>query len=195
MSLISELGPITGANTRSEDLFVVVNLIQGDDGTKNITRKELVQALQYEIFNRITITGGAISNVVMRDSSLLSVDIDQSTFTGGTITGSFGSGLDLRDSDANNFVITASEITDSQFNDGTGNNVILTNSTIDDSTILNTSANNMAILNSDFSDGTGNNNIFTNSQIDNSDFANVAIEGGTANNLILTNIVIDEIVL
>ena len=41
MSKISELGPIKGANTRSEDLFVIVNLIQGDDGTKNITRKEL----------------------------------------------------------------------------------------------------------------------------------------------------------
>ena len=47
MSKISELGPITGANTRSEDLFVIVNLVQGDDGTKNITRKELVEALQY----------------------------------------------------------------------------------------------------------------------------------------------------
>ena len=56
MSKISELGPIKGANTRSEDLFVIVNLIQGDDGTKNITRKELVQAIQYEIFDRITIT-------------------------------------------------------------------------------------------------------------------------------------------
>ena len=65
MSLISELGPITGANTRSEDLFVIVNLIQGDDGTKNITRKELVQALQFEIFNNIKITGGTISNVIM----------------------------------------------------------------------------------------------------------------------------------
>ena len=40
MSKISELEPIKGANTRSEDLFVIVNLIQGDDGTKNITRKE-----------------------------------------------------------------------------------------------------------------------------------------------------------
>ena len=70
MSKISELGPITGANTRSEDLFVIVNLIQGDDGTKNITRKELVQALQYEVFDRITITGGSISSVRIFNSTI-----------------------------------------------------------------------------------------------------------------------------
>ena len=50
MSKISELGPITGSNTRTEDLFVIVNLVQGDDGTKNITRYELVEAIQYEVF-------------------------------------------------------------------------------------------------------------------------------------------------
>ena len=195
MSLISELGPITGANTRSEDLFVVVNLIQGDDGTKNITRKELVQALQYEIFNRITITGGVISNVQMSSSTLTSVEIFDSVYNGGRVTGSNIDAVVMVDSTANNIAITSSEISLSDFSDGTGNNNIFTNTTIDQGTILDTSANNMAILNSDFSDGTGNNNIFTNSQIDNSSFANVAIEQGTANGLILTNITIDEIVL
>ena len=195
MSLISELGPITGANTRSEDLFVVVNLIQGDDGTKNITRKELVQALQYEIFNRITITGGVISNVQMSSSTLTSVEIFDSVYNGGRVTGSNIDAVVMVDSTANNIAITSSEISISDFSDGTGNNNIFTNTTIDQGTILDTSANNMAILNSDFSDGTGNNNIFTNSQIDNSSFANVAIEQGTANGLILTNITIDEIVL
>ena len=78
MSKISELGSITGANTRSEDLLVIVNLVQGDDGTKNISRKELVQAIQYEIFDRITITGGTISGVAMSDSTLDNVTIDNS---------------------------------------------------------------------------------------------------------------------
>jgi len=195
MSLISELGPITGANTRSEDLFVIVNLIQGDDGTKNITRKELVQALQFEIFNNIKITGGSIQNVVMSVSTLNDVEINDSVISNGTMTGTALSTVSIEESTANNMTMTNSVITDSEFNDGTGNNVILTNSTIDDSTITDSSANNMAIDNSDFSNGTGNNNIFTNSQIDDSSFANVAIEQGTANGLILTNITIDEIVL
>ena len=194
MSLISELGPITGANTRSEDLFVVVNLIQGDDGTKNITRKELVQALQYEIFNRITITGGVISNVVMTNSTLTSVDITSSTFQG-VINASILNDSTIETATANNITQTSSVITDSEFNDGTGNNVILTNSTIDNSKFINSSANNVTIENSVFSYGTGNNNIFIESAIDNSTFANVAIEQGTANGLILTNITIDEIVL
>tara|TARA_R110000868_G_scaffold83300_8_gene235186 strand:+ start:660 stop:11768 length:11109 start_codon:yes stop_codon:yes gene_type:complete len=195
MSLISELGPITGINTRSEDLFVIVNLIQGDDGTKNITRKELVQALQLEIFNRITITGGTISNVTMTNSTLNSVEINSSTFSNGVINASTLNDSTIEEATANNVTMTSSVITESEFNDGTGNNVVLTNSTIDDSTIVNSSANNLTITSSDFSDGTGNNNIFTNSQIDNSSFANVAIEGGTANNLILTNITIDELIL
>ena len=195
MSLISELGPITGANTRSEDLFVVVNLIQGDDGTKNITRKELVQALQYEIFNRITITGGVISNVTMSNSTLNSVEINSSTFDNGIINASTLNNSTIETATANNITQTDSVITNSEFNDGTGNNVILTNSTIDNSDILNSSGNNMTIEQSSFSYGTGNNNIFIQSQIDDSTFANVAIEQGTANGLILTNITIDEIVL
>ena len=195
MSLISELGPITGANTRSEDLFVIVNLIQGDDGTKNITRKELVQALQFEIFNNIKITGGTISNVIMSVSTLNDVTINDSVISNGTMTGTALNTVSIEESTANNMTMTNSVITGSEFNDGTGNNVVLTNSTIDNATILDSSANNMAIDNSDFSNGTGNNNIFTNSQVDNSSFANVAIEQGTANGLILTNITIDEIVL
>ena len=78
MAKISELPPITGGNTRTEDLFVIVNLVQGDDGTSNITRKELVEAIQYEIFSRIKITGGTISGVVMSDSRLDNVEIDNS---------------------------------------------------------------------------------------------------------------------
>ena len=180
MSKISELGPIKGANTRSEDLFVIVNLIQGDDGTKNITRKELVQAIQYEIFDRITITGGTITNVtmtrstldnnVMTDNEFSDGTIEDSDITGGTITGTIG--VDLE--------ISNTEILTSDFSDGTGNNNIFTNTIVDESELNNS---------------TGNNNIFTNSTIDDSTYNNVTIEGGTANNLILTNIEIDELVL
>lgn len=71
MSKISELGSITGSNTRSEDLFVTVNLTQGDDGTKNITRKELVNAIQQEIFTDIKINGGDyINNMPINDPNI-----------------------------------------------------------------------------------------------------------------------------
>ena len=85
MSKISELGPIKGANTRSEDLFVIVNLIQGDDGTKNITRKELVAAIQYEIFDRITITGGNISGVRIFNSVIEDNTMNRNIFNVGQI--------------------------------------------------------------------------------------------------------------
>ena len=62
MSKITELGSITGQNTRSEDLFVTVNLVQGDDGTKNITRAELVNAIQEETFDKLEITGNSFAD-------------------------------------------------------------------------------------------------------------------------------------
>ena len=180
MSKISELGPIKGANTRSEDLFVIVNLIQGDDGTKNITRKELVQALQYEIFDRITITGGSITTVtisrsqidnnVMTDNEFIDGDIENSNFNNGTMQGT----------DITSVTIANSTIESSDFSDGTGNNNIFTNTIVDQGQLNNS---------------TGNNNVFTNSTIDDSLYNNVTIEGGTANNLILTNIEIDELIL
>ena len=185
MSKISELGPIKGANTRSEDLFVIVNLIQGDDGTKNITRKELVAALQYEIFDRITITGGSISGVRIFSSSIEDSTMNRNTFNNGTIS---GSGIDdsaITDSSFDGGTMVSTEvsnvaITTSDFSDGTGNNNVFTSTIVTESELNNS---------------TGNNNIFTNSTIDDSLYNNVTIEGGTANNLILTNITIDELIL
>lgn len=180
MSKISELGPIKGANTRSEDLFVIVNLIQGDDGTKNITRKELVAALQYEIFDRITITGGRISSVRIFNSTLDQNVMENNEFNSGEINGStirtsLFSGGDMVGTDVANV-----EIVNSDFSNGTGNNNVFTNTLVDFGALDNS---------------TGNNNIFTNSTIDDSFYNNVTIEGGTANNLILTNIIIDELIL
>lgn len=74
MTKITELGRIAGLNTKSRDLFVVVSLDQGEDGTKNITRKEVIQALQLEVFDNITITGGTISNV---DLNNVDINIEQ----------------------------------------------------------------------------------------------------------------------
>lgn len=74
MAKISELDRITGSLTRSEDLFVVVNLAQGDDGTKNITRTELVNALEQETFNNIKIDGGDYINNMPINNPNISVD-------------------------------------------------------------------------------------------------------------------------
>lgn len=82
MSKISELGKISGGNTKSKDLFVTVNLDQGEDGTKNITRKELVNAIELEVFDHIKIDGGDyIKNVPIDNAS-----ITNSTYSAGTIT-------------------------------------------------------------------------------------------------------------
>ena len=198
MAKISELPPITGANTRTEDLFVIVNLVQGDDGTSNITRKELVEAIQYEIFSRITITGGTISGVRMSESRLDNVEIDNSDIEDTTfIRGSIDDTV-ITNSDANNIVMTYSTfnlghlenntannitITQSDFSDGTGNNNLLTNTTLLDGSannffIDNSTVNNSIITNSEFNDGTGNNVVLTNSTIDDS-----TITDSTANNL------------
>ena len=180
MSKISELGPITGANTRTEDLFVIVNLIQGDDGTKNITRKELVQALQYEIFDRITITGGSISNVVIFNTQQRNNTHDSSIFNNGTINTSILNDVEIYTATGEDVSLIDSRFETSVFANGD---------------IVDSNANNIIITNSQFNDSTGNNDVFTNSRIDYSEFNQVTIEGGTANNLVLTNITIDQLVL
>jgi hypothetical protein len=48
MTKISELGRIVASNTKSRDLFVTVSVDLGEQGTKNITREELVKAIYLE---------------------------------------------------------------------------------------------------------------------------------------------------
>jgi hypothetical protein len=67
MTKISELGRIVASNTKSRDLFVTVSLDLGEQGTKNITRAELVKAIQQEPFNEINITGGSATNLLIQD--------------------------------------------------------------------------------------------------------------------------------
>ena len=202
MAKISELPPITGANTRSEDLFVIVNLVQGDDGTSNITRKELVEAIQYEIFSRITITGGTISGVVMSDSRLDNVRIDNSDIEDTDFIRGSIDNTEITNSTANNITITSSTFDNGVITNSTGNNVVLTSSELNDSTannvvitnsqLLDSTANNVVITNSEFNDGTGNNVVLTNSELNDSTANNVVITNSqlldsVANNTVITN--------
>lgn len=59
MTKISDLSPILGRDTKTNDLFVMVNLEDGENGTKNITRKELVNAILEEPFPKLNVTGTA----------------------------------------------------------------------------------------------------------------------------------------
>ena len=155
MSKITELEPITGVNTRTEDLFVIVNLVQGDDGTKSITREELVEAIQYEVFSRIEITGGTIENVIMSNSDIIESTITESTFIDGIIDFSTFSNGEIYDTIANNMVITDSVF---QFGD-------IDESSFSNGEIFDSVANNISISESSFEDGTGNNNVFGNTSI------------------------------
>ena len=96
MSKISQLGTILSTDTASNDLFVTVNVAQGDYGTKNITRQELVKAILLEPLNNVKITGGAIrgvniaattmNGINVRDSNIAATTIDNSKFTNGAIS-------------------------------------------------------------------------------------------------------------
>jgi hypothetical protein len=155
MSKITELEPITGVNTRPEDLLVIVNLVQGDDGTKSITRKELVEAIQFEVFSRIEITGGTIENVLISNTDILDSRISTTSFTEGEITLSTFSDGEIFNTIANNMTIS-----DSVFQTGD-----IDQSTFNDGEITNSTANNVEMTSSTFNDGEGNNNIFSSTTI------------------------------
>ena len=106
MSKISQLGSILADETSTNDLFVMVNLAQGDDGTKNISRKEMVKALQLEPFEQINITGGTISNANVTATSVNATNINSSTITNSTMTGSTFTSGTITNSSLTNFTIT-----------------------------------------------------------------------------------------
>lgn len=100
MTKISELEKILFDQTASEDLYVTVNIAQGENGTKNITRAELVKSIQLEPFSDINITGGNITNTTISDfrmtgiSEIASIDnpdefIVRDSLTGDTVRISF----------------------------------------------------------------------------------------------------------
>jgi hypothetical protein len=81
---ISELTTITGANTASGDLFVIVDVDANE--TKKITRDELTNALELTDFDNIDINGGTIDGVTMATSDITvgagkTLDVSAGTLT------------------------------------------------------------------------------------------------------------------
>ena len=70
MVKITDLDKISGDKTKSRDLFVMVNLDQGDDGTKSITRAELLKALEQEVYTDLKVEGGYIDNVPITNPNI-----------------------------------------------------------------------------------------------------------------------------
>lgn len=70
MTKITDLEKISGDKTKSRDLFVMVSLDQGEDGTKSITREELLKALQNEPFFDIDIQGGVVANTPISNPNI-----------------------------------------------------------------------------------------------------------------------------
>lgn len=86
MSKISELNSITGNRTKSKDLFVTVNIEDGDLGTKNITRQELVKAIQQETFDDIKIVGGSLDGSTIINPSIIGGTSDNIALANPNIT-------------------------------------------------------------------------------------------------------------
>jgi hypothetical protein len=106
MSKISQLGPILADETASQDLFVMVNIAQGDDGTKNVTRSELVKVIQKEPFNNINITGGTITNAVSTGVTINSSTMNSSTVNNTVVNNSTINGGSLSGTDLTNFTMS-----------------------------------------------------------------------------------------
>ena len=182
MAKISELGRITGANTKSGDLFVTVSLDLGVNGTKNITRRELVQAIQQEDFDNISITGGNIANVNVANANIVDSIISQSEFLEGNI----------RDSVLLNVVINESEINDTTFNtgvieDSTMNNSEINDSTFNTGTITDSVFDEGEINDSTFNTGTITDSVFDEGQITNSEITESTIVDSTFNDGVIND--------
>ena len=70
MVKITDLDKISGDKTKSRDLFVMVNLDQGEDGTKSITRAELLKALEQEVYTDLKVEGGYINDVPITNPNI-----------------------------------------------------------------------------------------------------------------------------
>lgn len=97
MTKISQLGPILTDETSSSDLFVTVSLAKGEDGTKSITRAELVKSIQKEPFSSIDITGGSLSNTSIFNSTINSSIITDTIISNTTILNSTLSNFKIGD--------------------------------------------------------------------------------------------------
>ena len=79
MTKISQLSPILADETASSDLFVTVNPAQGEDGTKNITRSELVKSTQREVFSDVKIDGGDYIRNIPINNAIVSTSLIQNS--------------------------------------------------------------------------------------------------------------------
>lgn len=176
MSRISELSPIQGNRTRTEDLFVTVNLESGDLGTRNITRKELVSAIQLEAFDDINITGGNASSIAIANSTVSNTAINTSiinnpSINSGTLsTVTINTNSIIIDSNLSNVAISNSAISNTSINTSSISNTNISVVSIVDSSVSNTS-----ISNSSISSVT-----VTNSNINNSNIDTPTITNGSA---------------
>ena len=144
MSRISDLGSITGNRTRSEDLFVTVNLEQGDLGTKNITRSELAKAIQQETFDSINIAGGSIAGISIGNSTISNSIVNTSILNNPTINAGNLSGITI----GSNSIITASNLSNVTIEQSIVSNTDISDSRADDMDISNS-----RIVQSSFTDG------------------------------------------
>lgn len=145
MARISELQPIVGAQTKPNDLFVVVNLESGELGTKNITRRELAKALEKEIFEELNANGGNLSNVVLRGSTILSGNLFEPNIVGGEIRQSEIIDTQITSSTLLSPIITSPDISGGSIDGSTLGSAIVQNSTIQNSEITNSDINNSTL--------------------------------------------------
>lgn len=166
MSKISELGKITGGLTKSRDLFVTVSLDQGDDGTKNITRAELVNAIEQEVFDNIKIDGGDyIQNIPISEVTISQSTINESAINDSTINTSVIDQSDITDSEMDGSVITNSTMDSSIINSSTMNTSFVNDSIMTDSIIDTSTINDSTINDATINDGTINDAVVNNPNI------------------------------
>lgn len=147
MARISELQPISGSQTKTNDLFVTVNLESGELGTKNITRKELVKAIQQETFDEINANGGNLANVVLRNATSFSQILLNQNSIGGTLNK-----VEITESEIINSIIQNPIINTPTINSGTISNSVFQNGSINNSQIRNSEIFDTAFVNPSFTD-------------------------------------------
>ena len=147
MARISELQPIIGSQTKTNDLFVTVNLESGELGTKNITRKELVKAIQQETFDEINANGGNLTNVVLRNATSFSQILLNQNAIGGTINK-----VEISESEIISSVIQTPIINSPTITGGTIGTSIFENGTIRNSQIRNSEIFDTDFINPSFVD-------------------------------------------
>ena len=139
MARISELQPIAGSQTKTNDLFVTVNLESGEQGTRNITRRELVKSIQQETFDELNANGGNLTNVVLRNTTSFAPVLLSQNSIGGTINDVQISASNIIQSTIQSPIINTPTIQNGDINSATFDNGLITDSEIRNSDIFDTS--------------------------------------------------------